>query len=118
MRRQNDPAVVIGKKKWAFSDAQNGAVASANFYTVIETAGANGSNPRACLKHVFTATPRLLCVEDVQALLPRNVVRSMLDEMLRVPRFAEQMGGGSALTLREAHPNQISGTLHTLPTRR
>ena len=70
-----------------FSDTQHGAVASANLYTLVETARADALNPYAYLKLVFTALPKATTVEDIEALLPWNVAPGVLDEMLRVPTF-------------------------------
>lgn len=45
---------VIGRKNWLFSASVNGAKASANLYSLIETAKANGQEPYAYLRHLFT----------------------------------------------------------------
>ena len=47
-----------------------GANASANLYSLIETAKANGIEPYAYLKMVFTALPQASSLEDIEALLP------------------------------------------------
>ncbi len=46
---------VIGRKNWLFSDTPAGATASANLYSLIETAKANGLEPHAYLTHLYTA---------------------------------------------------------------
>ena len=61
---------VIGRKNSLFSDTVSGAKASANLYSLIETAKANGLEPFAYLKHVVTELPKATCVEDIEALLP------------------------------------------------
>ena len=61
---------VIGRKNHLFSDTVSGAKASANLYSLIETAKANGLEPYAYLKHVFTELPKATCVEEIEALLP------------------------------------------------
>ena len=61
---------VIGRKNHLFSDTVSGAKASANLYGLIETAKANGIEPYAYLKQVFTEIPKATCVEDIEALLP------------------------------------------------
>jgi len=48
---------VVGRKNWLFSASVAGAKASANLYSLIETAKANGLEPYAYLKHVFTQLP-------------------------------------------------------------
>jgi transposase len=61
---------VMGRKNWLFSDTVRGAQASANLYSLIETAKANGLEPYAYLRRVFTALPAATTVADVEALLP------------------------------------------------
>lgn len=63
---------VIGRKGWLFSDTVKGAVASANLYSLVETAKANGVEPRAYLSLLFERLPTARTVEDFEALLPWN----------------------------------------------
>ena len=56
---------VIGRKNWLFSDTPKGAAASAQLYSLVETAKANGQEPYAWL-------PTAYSVEDYEALLPWN----------------------------------------------
>lgn len=58
---------VIGRKNWLFSGTSDGAQASAFFYSLIETAKANGNEPYAylknlCLKVQAGESPKLLQV--------------------------------------------------------
>ena len=64
---------VVGRKGWLFSDTVNGAVASANLYSLVETAKANGVEPHAYLTFLFERLPQLKSVEDFEAVLPWNV---------------------------------------------
>lgn len=64
---------VIGRKGWLFSDTVAGATASANLYSLVETAKANHLEPHAYLSLIFTQLPTLTTVEDYEALLPWNV---------------------------------------------
>jgi hypothetical protein len=48
----------------------SGAKASANLYSLIETAKANGIEPHAYLTTLFEKLPTLTTVEDFEALLP------------------------------------------------
>ncbi|MCU7901257.1 MAG: transposase domain-containing protein, partial [Candidatus Thiodiazotropha sp. (ex Lucinoma aequizonata)] len=50
---------------WLFSASQKGAKASANLYSLIETAKANQLEPYAYLKQVFTLLPNAETIEDV-----------------------------------------------------
>ncbi len=61
---------VIGRKGWMFSDTVKGAVASANLYSLVETAKANGVEPHAYLTHIFERLPYATTVEECEALLP------------------------------------------------
>jgi transposase len=63
---------VIGRKAWLFSDTPKGAAASAQLYSLIETAKANGQEPYAWLRHVLERLPQAESVEDFEALLPWN----------------------------------------------
>ena len=64
---------VLGRKGWLFSDTVHGAVASANLYSLVETAKANGVEPHAYLSRLFERLPHLKTVEDYEAMLPWNL---------------------------------------------
>lgn len=68
----------IGRKNWLFSTSQAGANSSANLYSLIETAKANGLNEYDYLKWVFTKLPAATSVEDIEALLPWNIDKHAL----------------------------------------
>jgi transposase len=61
---------VIGRKNFLFSNSVHGVKASANLYSLIESAKANGLEPYQYLRQVFTALPRAETVEDIENLLP------------------------------------------------
>ena len=61
---------VVGRKAWLFCDTVAGANASANLYSLIETAKANNQEPYTYLKTVFTELPKANSLEDIEALLP------------------------------------------------
>jgi len=63
----------IGRKNWMFSASVDGAKASANLYSLIETAKANGLEPYAYLKRVFAELPNAKSFDDVDQLLPQEV---------------------------------------------
>jgi transposase len=63
---------VVGRKAWLFSTSQNGATSSANLYSLIETAKANGLEPHAYLKKIFAELPNVKTVDDIESLLPWN----------------------------------------------
>ncbi len=64
---------VMGRKAWLFSDSVAGVNASANLYSLVETAKAHGLEPYAYLREVFTKLPGATTVEDIEALLPGNI---------------------------------------------
>lgn len=61
---------VLGRKNWLFSASVKGVKASANLYSLIETAKTNGLEPYAYLRHLFTELPKATTVKDFEALLP------------------------------------------------
>ncbi len=64
---------VIGRKNWLFSDSVRGVKASANLYSLIETAKANGLEPYTYLRYLFTELPNAESVAAIEALLPGNL---------------------------------------------
>lgn len=63
----------IGRKNWMFAKSQAGATASANLYSLIETAKANDINPYDYLREIFTRLPNMTTKDDMGALLPWNI---------------------------------------------
>ena len=61
------------EKTGYFSTSVEGAKASANLYSLVESAKANNLEPSAYLKTVFTLLPQAKTLEDVEALLPWNI---------------------------------------------
>jgi transposase len=64
---------VIGRKAFLFSGSPRGAHASALLYSVIETAKANGHEPRAYLHFLFERLPFAKTPAAIAALLPMNL---------------------------------------------
>ncbi len=69
---------VIGRKNWLFSDSVKGVKASANLYSLIETAKANGLEPYAYLRYLFTELPKAETVEAIEALLPGTIEKDQI----------------------------------------
>ncbi len=69
---------VVGRKNWLFSASVRGVKASANLYSLIETDKANGLEPYAYLRHLFTVLPAADTVEGVEALLPANLTQDQI----------------------------------------
>ena len=57
-------------KNWLFSASANGAKTSANLYSMIETAKANGHGSYHYLCHEFKELPWAITIEQIEALLP------------------------------------------------
>jgi transposase len=68
---------VIGRKNWLFADTPLGAHASATIYTLIESAKANGLDPYAYLKYLFTMLP-VTPEEKLIELLPHRINPALL----------------------------------------
>ena len=64
---------VMGRKAWLFAASVDGAKASANLYSLVETAKADGHEPHSYIQHVLTKLPAAQSLEDIEALLPFNL---------------------------------------------
>jgi transposase len=62
----------LGRRNWLFADTVKGAKASAALYSIVSTARANGLEPYAYLRRLFTELPKAKTVEDFEAMLPFN----------------------------------------------
>ena len=69
---------VLGCKNRLFSDSAKGVKASANLYSLIETAKINGLEPDAYLRHLYTALPKAETVEAIEALLPGTIEKNQI----------------------------------------
>ncbi len=66
--------IAIGRKNWLFASSTKGATALCNWYSIIETAKANGLDAYAYLNYVLTQLPIYEAQEkDIDDLLPWNV---------------------------------------------
>ena len=63
----------LGRKNWMFADSVAGARASANLYSLIQTAKANHIEPWAYLLKLFTELPCAKDPDDLDALLPHRI---------------------------------------------
>lgn len=64
---------VVGRRNWLFSATVAGATASANLYSLIQTAKLNHLDPYAYLRHLFIWLPQTTSVDDIEALLPTRL---------------------------------------------
>jgi len=63
---------VIGRKAWLFSASQRGATASANLYSLVESAKANGKEPYSYFSWLFEKLPGA-DMDNVEKLMPWNM---------------------------------------------
>ena len=66
--------IALGRKNWLFATSTKGAVALANWFSIIETAKANKLDPYKYLTYLFTQLPLYERDDlDIEPLLPWNV---------------------------------------------
>jgi transposase len=70
---------VLGRKNWLFAGAPDGAEASATYFSLIETAKANGLEPYAYLRYLFEKLPMAQSEPDILELLPNRVDQPVID---------------------------------------
>ncbi len=63
----------VGRKNWLFSGSPRGATSSAALYSLLETAKANGLEPYAYFRFLFTELPKASSPDEKRALLPQYV---------------------------------------------
>ncbi|MBU1161502.1 MAG: IS66 family transposase [Proteobacteria bacterium] len=66
---------VVGRKNWLFAGHPNGAEAGATFYSLVETAKANGLEPYNYLRYIFEKLPLTQTDQGYKNLLPQFVDR-------------------------------------------
>ena len=69
---------VVGRKNWLFAGHPNGAEAGATFYSLVETAKANGLEPYNYLRYIFEKLPLAQTDQDYRNLLPQFVDKNEL----------------------------------------
>ncbi len=69
---------VMGRKKLDVQCFGQGRETSANLYSLIETAKANGLEPYAYLRYLFAELPGLETVEAIEVLLPGNLNKDQI----------------------------------------
>jgi len=66
--------IAIGRKNWLFATSTKGATSLCNWYSIIETAKANGLDAYAYLNYILTQLPIYKAQDkDIEDLLPWNV---------------------------------------------
>ena len=64
---------VIGRKNWLFFNTPQGAHSGCTFYSLIESAKANGLEPYKYLLHLFQNLPKAKNRDQLRQLLPTNI---------------------------------------------
>ena len=64
---------VVGRKPWLFADTMAGARASANLYSLIETAKANRIEPWRYLNLIFEVLPTIDHARELEPLLRQSI---------------------------------------------
>ncbi len=72
---------VLGRKNWLFAGHPNGAHAVAAFFSLIETAKANGLEPYAYLRCLFEHLPLIKDQASYRALLPQYIDRCLVSRL-------------------------------------
>jgi hypothetical protein len=73
---------VVGRKNWLFAGHPNGAEAGATFYSLVETAKANGLEPYNYLRYIFEKLPLAQTDQDYKNLMPQFVDKKDLTSSL------------------------------------
>ena len=73
---------VLGRKNWLFAGHPNGAEPGATFYSLVETAKANGLEPYNYLRYIFEKLPLFQTEQDYKNLMPQFVVKKDLTSSL------------------------------------
>lgn len=63
----------VGRRNWLFADTVNGAQASANLYSLLQTCVVNGIDAWRYLRALLVALPAATTVDDYAALLPWRI---------------------------------------------
>lgn len=63
----------VGRRNWLFADTVEGANASANLYSLLQTCKVNGIDGYRYLRALFAALPNAKTVDDYAALLPWRI---------------------------------------------
>lgn len=64
---------VVGRRNWLFADTVDGANASANLYSLLQTCKANGIDGYTYLRKLLIALPKAKTADDYEALLPWSI---------------------------------------------
>ena len=75
--------VALFRKNWLFAGTPKGTGASAMFFSLVEIAKVNEIEPQAYLKFLFERFTAAQTTEDMKALMPQHVDRSLLPSLPR-----------------------------------
>lgn len=74
----------LGKKNWLFAFTPSGANASCFYYSIIETAKANGLEPYWYLRYLFTNIVNAKTEDDFRNLLPQYIDKGKI-QLYKLP---------------------------------
>jgi Transposase and inactivated derivatives len=86
-------AFATGRKNWLFASSLNGADASAFYFSLVETAKAQGLSPADYIEYVMTFAPDARTEADWEALLPWNMKVEKLSHLRAARRNAVSAPG-------------------------
>ena len=69
---------MVGRKNWLFAGNPDGAHSAAAYYSLVETAKANGLKPYRYLCYLFDRLPLAQSDNDYQALLPQKLTPEII----------------------------------------
>jgi transposase len=68
----------VGRKNWLFSDSEDGADASALYYSIVVTAKINGNDPQKVLTQIFEQIPLAKTIDDYERIADLILTRPTL----------------------------------------
>jgi transposase len=80
-------AFATGRKNWMFCDSVEGAIAAARIYSFIETCKHHGIDPYYWFAYVLKKLPSCQTLEELEALLPYNIDKALLNPKNFIPEF-------------------------------
>jgi len=71
----------VGRRNWLFNDTVEGAIAAAIFFSILETAKANGLEPYWYTRVLLEKLPELKTKEDFLSYTPQNIDKKLVSDL-------------------------------------
>ena len=71
----------LGRKNWLFNDTVEGAKAAAIYFSILETAKANGIEPYWYIRFLLEKMPELKTKEDFLPFIPQNIDKKLVADL-------------------------------------